>query len=172
MLWTSCYYLSSHPSHRVPTLSSNPLICLCSVFSGTFSFVYPIQILVVFRKIHFSPALTFLLSIFTPMPQSSYSVFKSTEMPLLCLQWHPFFCLPHTNSGCIRRYYHCLSPPFCLLSPLHRMFSPSVFHHRVRLCLLFTLSSLASNGRTVERWLFRKVRETILVDSIRVATNN
>ena len=114
----------------------------------------------------------FLLSIFTPTPQSSYSVFKSTEMPLLCLQWHPFFCLPHTNSGCIRRYYHCLSPPFCLLSPLHRVFSPSVFHHRVRLCLLFTLSSLASNGRTVERWLFRKVRETILVDSIRVATNN
>ena len=106
------------------------------------------------------------------IPQSSYSVFKSTEMPLLCLQWHPFFCLPHTNSGCIRRYYHCLSPPFCLLSPLHRVFSPSVFHHRVRLCLLFTLSSLASNGRTVERWLFRKVRETILVDSIRVATNN
>merc|ERR1711923_360705 len=53
----------------------------------------------------------------TPTPQSSYSVFKSTEMPLLCLQWQPFFCLPHTNSGCIRRYYHCLSPPFCLLSP-------------------------------------------------------
>ena len=132
----------------------------------------PAVILVIFRKIHFSPALTFLLSIFTPIPQSSYSVFKSTEMPLLCLQWHPFFCLPHTNSGCIRRYYHCLSPPFCLLSPLHKMFSPSVFHHRVRLCLLFTLSSLASNGRTVERWLFRKVRETILVDSIRVATNN
>ena len=46
LLWLSCY-LSSHPCHRVPTLSSNLLRCLCSVFSGTLSFVYPIQIVVV-----------------------------------------------------------------------------------------------------------------------------
>ena len=29
-----------------------------------------------------------------PIPQSSYSVFKSTEMPLLCVQWHSFFVYP------------------------------------------------------------------------------
>ena len=46
LLWLSCN-LSSHPSHRVPTLSSNPQRCLCSVFSDTISFVYPIQIVVV-----------------------------------------------------------------------------------------------------------------------------
>ena len=46
LLWLSCY-LSSYPSHRGPTLSSNPLRCLCSVFSGTLSFVYSIQIVVV-----------------------------------------------------------------------------------------------------------------------------
>ena len=66
LLWPSCY-LSSHPSHRVTTLSSNPLRCLC-----------------------------------------------------------PFFCLLYTNSS-IRSYYHCLSPPFCLPSPLHRA---SFFHTR------------------------------------------
>ena len=41
----------------------------------------------------------------------------SNPLPLLCLQWHPFFCLLHTNSGCIRRYYHCLSPPFVFYLP-------------------------------------------------------
>merc|ERR1711923_67203 len=99
-------------------LSSNLLRCICSVFSGTLSFVYPIQIVVV-----------------------------SDDTTTVCPHLFVFY-LPSTECS------HPLSST------------------TDRLCLLFTLSSLASNGRTVERWLFRKVRETILVDSIRVATNN
>ena len=85
---------------------------------------------------------------------------RSISMVSLLLSYWLFFERSHLTCSDLPATYGHTHPIEFLLCPPQGV--------------LFLLFSLASNGWTVERWLFRKVHETILVASqvsIRIATN-